>query len=206
MDMNGGGRTGGGNTHREESDEMLVRRTLEDVGAYRLLVDRYAPRLMRYVVRLIRVDRMTAEDIVQDVFIKTYRNLNDFDPDLKFSSWVYRIAHNEAVSYLRKRSARPQAVRIVEPEDGAADDKFVADLNVEHEVATKLDRERVSKAIADLDPKYRDILILRYFEDKDYQEISDIIKRPMGTVATLLYRAKRELKDRLERDAAHNAS
>lgn len=180
----------------ELTDEEIVAKTLRDKEAFALLIARYDAKLFRYLERLgvgIREDR---EDILQNAFIKAYRNLNSFDPALTFSSWMYRIAHNEAMSFFRARRARPQVILdedseslITELRDEAADTAALAE--------RRLSREELSKAFAALEPKYRDVLALRYFEDRSYADMSDILEVPVGTVSTLIYRAKRALRSAL---------
>ena len=180
----------------EINDEEVVRRTLVDQDAFALLVERYEAKLTRYLERLgvsVREDR---EDILQNAFIKAYRNINNFDPTLSFSSWMYRIVHNEAMSFFRARRARPQVVL------GEESELLLSELRDEHadaaEVAERrLSREELSRGFATLDPRYREVLALRFFDDRSYTEISDILEVPVGTVSTLIYRAKRALREAL---------
>lgn len=178
------------------TDEEIVRRTLLDKDAFAELIVRYEAKLMRYLERLgvgVREDR---EDILQNAFVKAYRNLNSFDQTLSFSSWMYRIAHNEAMSFFRAKKARPQ---VILSEEGEAllielrDDEADTSAHAEH----RLSSEELAKAFAKLDSQYRDALILRFFEDRSYAEMSDILQVPMGTVSTLIYRAKRALRELL---------
>lgn len=176
------------------SDEEIVRRTLSDKEAFALLIERYEAKLLRYLERLgvgVLEDR---EDILQNAFIKAYTNLNSFDPSLAFSSWMYRITHNEAMSFFRRKHARPQVILNEEGES------LITELRDEHsdtaELAeSRLSREELAKAFAQISPQYRDALILRFFEDRSYSEMSDILQVPTGTVSTLIYRAKRALKE-----------
>jgi RNA polymerase sigma-70 factor (ECF subfamily) len=159
---------------------------------YTELVSRYQKRLVLYVHHLIGMTE-EAEDIVQNVFVKAYQNLNSFDASRKFSSWIYRIAHNEAVNYLKKRSRR----RLVSWEDiTTSKDKLeTADTEKSPEelwMSRELEEE-VKQAIGKLPMKYRKVLTLRYYLDKSYKEISVIIDKPQNTVGTLLNRAKKKL-------------
>ncbi len=178
------------------TDEEIVRRTLTDKEAFALLIERYEAKLARYLERLgvsVPEDR---EDILQNAFVKAYRNLNSFDTELSFSSWVYRITHNEAMSFFRARRARPQVVLdekgealISELKDETADASAAAEL--------RISREELAKALDRLEPRYRDALALRFFEDRSYAEMSDILEVPVGTVSTLIHRAKRALRQSL---------
>ena len=178
------------------TDEEIARRTLSEKEAFAELIERYQSKLTRYLVRLGVAVREDREDILQNAFVKAYRNLNSFDPTLSFSSWMYRIVHNETMSFFRAKRARPQvelseegAALLSEISDDHADTAARAELRIH---ATAL-----AEALDKLDSKYRDVLILRFFEDRSYTDISDILQVPVGTVSTLLHRAKRALKELL---------
>jgi len=183
-----------------KTDEEVAVLVLEDPERYVHLMRRYEAKILRYIVRITGLASDDAEDVLQEVFIKAYRHLRDFDPTLKFSSWLYRIAHNEAVSQFRKSKARPQVVRSDE-EDQDLVQKLVVDPDLQGNFDRGLDAARVKAAIDSLGGKYREVLILRFIEDRDYREISDILCKPMGTVATLINRAKAGLRDRLQDQA-----
>ena len=178
----------------EYTDEQIVRRALEAKDEFGVLIERYDAKLMRYLERLgigLPEDR---EDVLQNAFIKAYKNLNSFDPDLSFSSWIYRIAHNEAMSFFRARRARPQVTLsedneslLTELRDDSADTTASAEL--------RLSGAELARAFATLEPKYRDALTLRFFEDRSYAQMSDILQVPVGTVSTLIHRAKHALRD-----------
>ncbi len=172
------------------SDEDLARISLRDPEAFGVLMQRYEGKLLHYIMRKSSVTREGAEDILQESFLKAYRNLNSFNDRLSFSSWVYRIVHNETVSQWRKASVRPEGHAI------PIDDEFVDRLIAEDDVELGVDRDilqsHVSQILIHMDEKYRDVLILRFMEDKSYSEISDIIKKPPGTVATYISRAKKQ--------------
>lgn len=175
------------------TDEEIVHRTLSDKEAFASLIERYEAKLGRYLERLgvsVREDR---EDLLQNVFVKAYRNLNSFDPTLSFSSWIYRITHNEAMSFYRARSVRPQVVLDADSES------LLTELRDEYADAAALSEHRLSseqlaKAFETLDARHREVLTLRYFEDRSYTEMSDILEIPIGTVSTLIHRAKRALR------------
>ncbi|RLC36850.1 hypothetical protein DRH27_04610 [Candidatus Falkowbacteria bacterium] len=161
---------------------------LANQGNFIFIIKRYKEKLFNYIRRITNMDDEDAEDILQEVFIKVYLNLNDFDTSLKFSSWIYRIAHNQVISQHRKLKARPEGTAL-KLDDGAVK-TIAADLDIKKDVDLKILRENIFGTMEKLDSKYKEILILKFFEEKSYQEISDIIKKPMGTVASLLNRAK----------------
>ncbi|MDD5551833.1 MAG: RNA polymerase sigma factor [Candidatus Pacebacteria bacterium] len=174
-----------------KTDEELAYLTLKDEDYYLCLMQRYEEKLLRYIHRISGLFEKDAQDILQETFIKVYKNLNDFDKKLKFSSWIYRIAHNEVISNWRKRKARPKMI-FIEDNDflESLSSEFTTDIHLEK----KYKKETVKKVLKNLDQKYKEILELKYLEQKDYKEISDILKIPMGSVATLLNRARERFK------------
>lgn len=180
------------------SDKELVSRSLVERAFFGEIVERYEARLGRYIARLGVVDPDDRDDVLQNVFIKVYKNLNNFDQSLSFSAWIYRIAHNEAISWYRRRKARPEGYLAAESDMITS---LLADDNIERP-DERFDREIDSKImlreLEQLDDKYLEVLILRYFEHLEYEEISDVLKIPVGTVGTLVHRAKKQLKDRLK--------
>jgi RNA polymerase sigma-70 factor (ECF subfamily) len=176
----------------QKTDEELVKIVLENQSIFSYLMNRYKDKLLRYVRRISNVGIEEAEDILQNIFIKVYLNLNDFDDSLKFSSWIYRIAHNEVIDNYRKRKARPQLLD-ADIKDSQIKE-LAGDTNLLEELARQELKQEISAAISQIDIKYQEMIVLKYLEEKDYQEISDIIKKPLGTVASRMNKAKTELK------------
>ncbi|MFH0804092.1 MAG: RNA polymerase sigma factor [Candidatus Zambryskibacteria bacterium] len=179
-----------------KTDQELVADTLKEKHAFSEIVHKYEAPLRRYIKRLGCKNADDMNDVLQEIFIKVFVNLNDYDPDLKFSSWLYRIAHNETISFFRKKKVRPNVLDVEDVEeffDNLADDTNSVELAQE-----RYDAGIVQKSLSTLNPKYREVLILRFLEEKSYTEISDILKIPEGTVATLINRGKKELKTILE--------
>jgi RNA polymerase sigma-70 factor (ECF subfamily) len=181
----------------EISDAELVKLTLENQANFIYLVDRYKGKLLNYIRRLTNVNTEDAEDILQEVFIKVYLNLNDFNEDLKFSSWIYRITHNQVISNFRKLKARPEGYA-VDIDDQAAKN-LAADIDIAAGVDWRILQQNIFKILDKLEEKYRRILILKFLEEKNYQEISDIIKKPPGTVASTINKAKQKFREELQR-------
>lgn len=180
----------------ELSDNEVVALTLANQEVYGEIVRRYRDKLLRYVKSLGCRSAEDAEDVLQEVFIKAYRNLNDYDTNLKLSSWLYRIAHNQTVSFFRKANIRPQP--LAREEDLVLWDSLRADGDLADDLDQNYLADNVEKVLEKLDEKYRRVLVLKYLEEKSYEEISDILQKPLGTVATLLNRAKVRLKKELE--------
>ncbi len=175
-----------------KTDEEIAVLTLEDRNFFLCLIKRYEDKLLRYILRISNFSKEEAEDNLQEVFIKIYTNLNDFDKSLKFSSWAYRIAHNQVVSHYRKKQSRPDDADL--EIDNNALNQIASDLDIGKEIDLEYLKENIYKILNSLDAKYREVLVLKFLEDKDYKEMSDIIKKPMGTVATLINRAKQKFK------------
>jgi len=185
--------------HTEKSDKELVALSLKDQSYYLCLIKRYEGKLLKYIFRISSFSKEDAEDILQEVFIKAYQNLNDFDPEFKFSSWIYRITHNQTISHFRKAKARPDVVNFDINNESFAN--LIADgLDIEKEFDKKYLLKSVKDALLLLDEKYREVLVLKFLEEKDYNEIAYILRKPMGTVATLINRAKKKLKDEIRKN------
>lgn len=179
-----------------QADVILVQKALESSDEFGRIIEKYQEPLRRYIRRIARPGNDELEILLQDIFIKIYENLNDFDQSLTFSSWIYRIAHNESIDYIRKKKRAGQSL-----DDSAYDDDTVTlaeTIASDVDISKEVDKEYIKKSIAlvldDLEPKYRAVLILKFLEEKDYDDISDILRKPPGTVATLIHRAKKEFK------------
>ncbi len=179
------------------TDEQLVQKSLEDVDFFSVLIERYEEPLKRYVMRISDFSHEESEEILQEVFIKTWKNLNDYDEETKFSSWIYSIAHNQTVSEYRKQKTRGRKNQIFMDEEIFAN--LPSEMDLKTEINTKLNSKIVHEILNFLPLKYKEVLILKFLEQKSYEEISDIIKKPQGTVATLINRAKKEFKKTLLR-------
>jgi len=174
----------------EKTDEELVALTLKNQDFFSCIVERYEAKLTRYIRRISAATQEDAEDLLQEIFVKVYRNLYGFDPSLKFSSWIYRIVHNQVISQWRKTKSRPQVLKFEADEDFL---KFIAaDEDLAGNIERKFTGEEVQDVISRLDGKYKEVLVLKFLEEKDYKEISDILRKPLGTVATLINRAKKQ--------------
>ena len=180
-------------------DEAIVQAALLDKEQFGVLMDRYEAPLRRYITRLGVRNSDDQLDVLQDIFLKVYRNLNGFDTKLKFSSWIYRIAHNEAISAYRKKNVRPEGHLVTDSEEILSFAAASLD-SAEVEFDQAVNAEVVQKALESLDKKYYDVLVLRYFEHKEYDEISDILQIPTGSVGTLIHRGKKQLATVIKAD------
>ena len=180
-----------------KTDEQIVVLTLKNQDYYLCLMKRNEDKLLNYILKISNISREDAEDILQEVFVKAYQNLNDFDLNFTFSNWIYSIARNTTISAFRKKKVRLQTVSW---EDKDLNNILESTLNVENTNLQKLTYKHILKIINQLPLKYKDALILKFVEGKDYQEIGDILHKPMGTVGTLISRAKKSLKQELEKE------
>jgi RNA polymerase sigma-70 factor (ECF subfamily) len=177
----------------QSSDERIVSLVLTgNKDSYREIIRRYEEKLFRYLHKFIN-DQDDIEDILQVVFIKAYKNLYGFDIEKKFSSWIYRIAHNEAVNHLKKNGKRGR-MSLDDVEYKLIDEK--ADIKTETD--RKFLKKDVERVLGRLDLKYREPIVLFFLEGMSYEEISDVLRIPKNTVGTLILRGKKMIKDNLE--------
>lgn len=158
------------------------------------IVMRYQQRMFAYVYRLVG-NKEDSLDIVQEVFIKVYKNLKSFNTEKEFSPWIYRIAHNESVNYLKKN--RKFYTESIEDNDDVRN-ILKSKENINEDAEAKELQVFVRSALEKLPLKYQKVIELKYFQQKSYQEMSKILKKPMNSVGTLLNRAKKLLYQHLK--------
>ena len=174
----------------ERSDETIARSVQTgEVEAFGELVVRYENKLKRYAQKFLS-QKEDVEDLVQEVFIKAYTNIQSFDINLRFSPWIYRIAHNIFVNELRRKSRYGFNVFDADTILPLIPAKETADNNILKEEIKK-EMEFLLKNLSD---KYREIVVLHYFQELSYKEISDILQIPTTTVGVRMLRAKSQLK------------
>lgn len=180
----------------ELQDKEIVQKSLEDLEYFACLYDRYGSKLLRYIKKISFANDEEAEDILQEAFIKIWRNLNEFDNSLKLSSWLYRIVHNETISYCRKKRSFGKDNTLILDENHIEDFHTEMDLEADPEYKYEI----TAKILNQLPMKYREPIILQFFEKMSYEEISDILKIPEGTVAVRINRAKKLFKKIAEKE------
>lgn len=174
------------------SDREVILSSLEDITYFACLVIRYETRLLHYIQKISQSSQEEAEDILQEGFIKIWKNIKAYDTSLTLENWIFRIIHNETISFFRKKTsyAKDHVVDI--------DNERIRSLLPVEEIGD-FDTDSSSKIIEEilplLKPDYREVLVLKFFENKSYEEISDILKIPEGTVATRINRAKKSFRD-----------
>ncbi len=176
---------------QNQEDKKFVSLALQDSGNYDYIIKKYEQRLLNYIQKLIFVNREDAEDILQEVFIKAYINLNSYNSKYNFSGWIYRIAHNEAISFIRKRKNEIMHVVNIQEE---VFNTIASEVDLEKDLQKFCTKKNVHRVLDKLDKKYKDVLVLRYIEEMNYEEISDVLHKSPGTVASLINRGKAEFK------------
>jgi RNA polymerase sigma-70 factor (ECF subfamily) len=172
-------------------------------AAYRELIGRYQRPVFSLIYRLVR-DREKSEDLAQETFIKVLNALDRYDPSFKFSSWIFKIAHNTSLDHLRKKEPQtlslegsPHAETASEQESSViqalSTEETPEDYAASRELGATLD-----VAIGKLRPEYRTAIILCHVEGRPYEEIAETMGVPLGTVKTYIHRARNELKKTLE--------
>jgi RNA polymerase sigma-70 factor (ECF subfamily) len=169
----------------ELTDEEVVEKVRNtDKDLYVLIIKRYQKKLLRYANGLLK-DEDKAVDVVQNSFIKAFINLNSFNIKHKFGSWIYQIVHNEALNLIKKY---PGETPLLDDID------FKSDENIEEDLIKNETKNQVGKCLKEIPLLYSEPLSLYYIDDKSYEEISDILRIPMGTVAIRISRAKKLMK------------
>lgn len=163
------------------SDEQIIKKVREkDKELYREIILRYQKKLLRYANYLLS-DSYQAADIVQESFIKAYINLNSFNLNKKFSSWIYRIVHNQAMDYFKKNKIQYSLESHFDLDSG---------INLEDNLIKKELEKNTRQCLSQIPLLYKEPLSLYFLEEKNYEEISDILKIPISTVGTRISRAK----------------
>jgi len=179
-----------------ETDEEIARRVQTgDVDSFGVLIERYEEKIARYARKfLLRGEDV--KDVVQEIFIKAYVNIQSFDSKQRFSPWIYRIAHNEFINVIKKKERGPLFffdLDTIFPQPVAPE---TANGEAEHQEVKRM----LDSSLEKLSSLYREPLVLYYYEDKDYKEISDIMHLPIATVSSRLRRGKIMLKKLIEQN------
>ncbi|HEX9975375.1 MAG TPA: sigma-70 family RNA polymerase sigma factor [bacterium] len=180
------------------TDEDLIERFQDgDLYAFDLIVKRYKNQLMNFVYRFLG-NSEEAEDLVQETFLRVYRNRRAYQKVAKFSTWIYTIAGNLAKTELRKRKRRKffsiSDLGYNEKDYDISDEAY----NPEKEVDSRMKEEIIHREINQLSPKFRQVILLRDVQQLSYEEISQIVKIPLGTVKSRVNRGRLKLQEKLK--------
>lgn len=183
-------------------DDVLVQEAREgDEQSYKRLVNKYERALYYHILKMVK-DKEQVEDLVQEAFVKAFDNLESYNTNYAFSTWLYRIATNHTIDYLRKKKLqtlsidKPRKTKSGEMEMQLEDHSAQTDRSI----IRKQRQNIVQDAIDELPAKYRKVIRLRHMEEKSYQEISEELDKPLGTVKAHIFRARemlyKSLKDK----------
>jgi len=179
-------------------EELAVEAARGSEAAFRELVERFERPVYALVVRIVRRSEL-AEELAQEAFVKAWRALGRFDPERKFSSWLFKIAHNVALDQLRRRDLATESL-----DAPLGDDELPRPLPADPRAEDPLARttfraagRALEAAMSELRPEYREILTLRFAEELSYEEIAEVTGAPLGTVKVHLHRARQELAKRM---------
>ena len=180
------------------SDERLVELSLDgDEGAYGVLVRRYQRRLTAFLSQLVG-DIELARELSQEAFVRAWSALERFDPRYRFSTWLFRIAHNLGIDQLRRRRLQTTPLYRTDSE-GDEVEVVVPDLDKDPlgHLENRALASELREVIDGLRPEYRELVLLRHFAGLSYQEIADFTEMPLGTVKNKLFRAHSVLRKAL---------
>ena len=177
------------------SDVELITRSISGrEDSFEELVRRYQRPIAGYVFRLIG-DYEASLDVTQEVFIKVYNSLERYRSDYKFSTWLYRIAHNAAIDHLRRNSINTQSIETESP-DGTYQLQLESPLPSPEQNRERSEWKAEIKAVIGLlPPAYRELILLRHSQDLSYDEIADVTGLPLGTVKNRLFRAREMMRE-----------
>jgi len=182
-----------------EDDSVLIGRVMAgDEVAFGVLARRYEAKLLVYVTQIVSVQE-EARDLVQEAFIRVWRNLDQYDSRFRFSTWLFRIAHNLAIDHLRRR--REPVISLERGEDDEGDEMRIDPADVRRgplgELANRELAEALRREIEKLQPSYRELVVLRHLVGLAYSEIAELKGLPLGTVKNKLFRAHSVLREAL---------
>jgi RNA polymerase sigma-70 factor (ECF subfamily) len=189
-------------SHSSREDDVLIEEAISgSEGAYTALVNKYQRGLSFHIAKMVK-DQSRVEDLVQETFVKAFNNIQRYDTKYAFSTWLYRIGTNHTIDYLRKKKL--QTLSIDAPmKTGDGDMKMQLQdhtSKTDRKIIRSERQELVRDAIENLPEKYRDVIKLRHMQEMTYQEIVEVLDRPLGTVKAHLFRARemlyKALKDR----------
>jgi RNA polymerase sigma-70 factor (ECF subfamily) len=191
------------NTTTVSDHELVTRAQQGSEKAYRELLGRYQRPVFSIIYRMIR-DREQAEDLAQETFVRVFNNIDRYDPRYKFSSWIFKIATNLTIDWIRRKELDTVSIdgsrNAVTAEQIEATSITIAsqDENPEELLEAKELGEEIEGAISKLRPEYKAAILLRHVEGREYQEIAEILSLPLGTVKTYIHRGRNELRDQLQ--------
>jgi RNA polymerase sigma-70 factor (ECF subfamily) len=181
----------------QEHQALIERAKDGDRASQETLVRLYEGRVYGLVLRMVG-NTEDARDILQETMVKALTSLHTYNPAYQFRGWLFRIATNKSLDFLRKRKMERRTFTY--PDESGVEDIPNGRTAVDEMIAQKLDRETVERCMAKLDPRQRAVLVLRYKDGLSYREIAEVLAMPMGTVKTMLHRGRLELKSLVRKE------
>lgn len=173
-------------------------------SGFEALVRRYQRPIAAYVYRMVG-DYDSALDLTQEVFIKVYNSLSRYRSEFKFSTWIYKIAHNAAIDHLRRHSARAQAISTSDTGERSETVLESPRLTPEQESERNERCSEIEAVVQTLPHAYRELIVLRHSHDLSYDEIAEVTGLPLGTVKNRLFRAREAMRETLVQRGISNA-
>ncbi|MCA1555441.1 MAG: sigma-70 family RNA polymerase sigma factor [Acidobacteria bacterium] len=174
--------------------ELVTRAIAGRDESFEELVRRYQRPLVSYVYRMTG-NYESALDLTQEVFIKVYGSLARYRPEYKFSTWVYRIAHNTAIDHLRRHSTREQELQVTTSEGDTYEKPYASGAPTPEEQSVNAERRaEIEDVIGSLPASYRELIVLRHAHDLSYDEIAEVTGLPLGTVKNRIFRAREAMR------------
>lgn len=187
---------------RVEDSNLIQQALAGNNQGYKKLMHKYHDAIFNFIFKMVH-DRQQVEDLTQEAFIKAFASLKNFNDEYAFSTWLYKIATNNSIDFIRKRKLQMYSIdKPIESKDSdytfeLPDDSYEADKEIISGQKTKL----LNEAIAKLPEKYRKVIRLRHVEERSYEEIAEILHLPIGTVKAHIFRARevlyRSLRDKI---------
>jgi RNA polymerase sigma-70 factor, ECF subfamily len=178
--------------------DLVVRALAGREDGFEELVRRYQRPIVAYVYRMVG-DYDSALDLAQEVFIKVYNSLGRYRPEFKFSTWIYRIAHNASIDHLRRAGNVRTEEMEVAGDGGSTFEKPIASKSLTPEQETERGERRaeIEEVVRQLAPAYRELIVLRHSHDLSYDEIAEVTGLPLGTVKNRIFRAREAMRELL---------
>ena len=189
---------------RSEDSSIIADALAGKDRAYQRLMDKYHDAIFNFIYRMVR-DREQVEDLTQEAFIKAFASLKSFNEEYAFSTWLYKIATNNSIDYIRKKKLQMFSIdKPIESKDSdftfeLPDDSYEAD----RELISDQRAVMLNEAIDQLPEKYRLVIRLRHVEERSYEEIAKMLKLPIGTVKAHIFRARELLYKQLRGKIRH---
>lgn len=175
----------------KEDAQLIERAAQGDEQAFRLIVEKYSRALRFHITRMVR-DKEIIDDLIQEIFLKAFSNLGSYNTSFAFSTWLYRIATNHTIDHLRKKKLKTLSIdEPVQSKDGEMQIEIPDNSTRADELILTQQRNKIIlEALETLPSKYRTVIEMRHMEEKSYQEISEELDLPLGTVKAHIFRAR----------------